>query len=403
MTEVVAGGQKRAESARPRLRDVGLAVALCILDLTLFSSVSRSAPPWTFVVAVAGFVPLLWRKLAPIPVFFAVLFIALGAALGSADLRPTLALLVASYSVAAVADRRTALVLSGLAVPTFLGISMQRELSQRSSAYSIGTLLVLGLLATTLAVTPWALGRLAHAHRQTLRDVQLAGEEAAERARISERRDIALELHDIISHSVAVMVLQADGARAVLHADPKAVEPALDHIAHVGRSSMGELRRLLGVLADGTAASKSRGANGIAQLPDVVDEAKRDGLNVRLDTTGRPSPVPASFEASVHRIVKETLANSLKHGGPGTEVSVSLFWSDEVLILTTSDKGAGHPSDPTLSTGHGLAGLRERIRALNGRFEAGPAADGSGFIVTATLPVPTVLPNGPNQLRRVEA
>jgi signal transduction histidine kinase len=390
-------GQESERSARPRVRDVGLVLVLCVLDLTIFSSVAPSAPLWVYALAIAGFVPLLWRRVAPIPVFFFVLFFALGATLGSTDLRPTLALLVASYSVAASTDRKTSIALAALAIPTFVGIALLGELRQEGASPSASALLAAGLLTAMLGTAPWVLGRWARVSRGKVQDAEVAGMHAADDARLEERRQIALELHDIISHSVSVMVLQADGARAVLRTDPGAVKEALDQISQVGRSSVGELRRLLGFLSDGSLSVEDVGFQGLADLPKVIEEAERTGLHVQLEVTGRPPPVPASFERSVHRIVRETLANSRKHGGPGTEVKVCLFWSESVLVVTTSDNGAGLADDPTLSTGYGLSGLRERVRATDGRLDAGPAADGKGFVVTATLPIPVIGASSPGQ------
>jgi len=394
---VPALGQGTERSARPGVRDIGLALALCVLDLTIFSSVEGSAAPWVYGLAIVGFVPLLWRRVAPIPVFFFVLFFALGATLGSADLRPTLALLVASYSVAASTDRKTSIALAALAIPTFVGIALLGELRQEGASPSASTLRAAGLLTAMLGTAPWVLGRWAKLSRRKVQAAEVAGKLAADDARLEERRQIALELHDIISHSVSVMVLQADGARAILKTDPGAVEEALDQISQVGRASVGELRRLLGFLSDGTLSVEDVGFQGLADLPKVIEEAERTGLHVHLEVTGRPPRVPASFERSVHRIVRETLANSRKHGGPGTDVRLSLFWSESVLVVTTTDNGAGQADDPTLSTGHGLAGLRERVRATDGRLDAGPAVDGKGFVVTATLPIPVIGASSPGQ------
>ncbi|HEY5785972.1 MAG TPA: histidine kinase [Microlunatus sp.] len=357
----------------------------------VFASVPEGASPWIYVAAAVGFIPLLWRSSAPIPVFFAELFFALAAVSAFPDLRPTLGLLVASYTVAANANRKTSILLASLAIPAFLGMSLQYELQQHSEDPP-SVIVIIGVVTALLGTAPWIFGRLVRASRRKLRDVETAGRRAAERARVEERQQIALELHDIISHSVSVMVLQADGARAVLSNDPAAAGEALEHIAQVGRSSFGELRRLLGVLADGALDSSDVALRGLSDLPAVVEEAERSGLHVGFDVTGRAQPVPASFERTVHRIVKECLSNAYKHGGPGSHASVGLFWSEALLVVNVFSDGEG-PGDPELSTGHGLAGLRERVKTTEGRIEAGPAPGGHGYVVTATLPIPSSMPD----------
>ena len=395
MISSAAGERGWRQFSRPKLRDIGLAAALCLVDLVAFSSVSPSSAPATFVIAVAGYVPLAWRSIAPVPVFFAIWFLALGSALLLPELRPTLGLLVATYTVAARTDRRVSLALAVLAVISSMTIAIRTELQENPEDPSLSVVFGVAPLVGMLYFGSWALGRWARGSRQRIQDVEAAGQRAAEEARAEERRQIALELHDIISHSVTVMVLQADGARAVLHADPRSVNMALEHISRVGRSTVGELRRLLGILADGTFTVENGISSGLADLPAVIEEAELTGLKVRLENIGRPPQVPASFERSIHRFVTETLANSRKHGGPGTEVSIRLFWSDSLLVVTASDNGSGQRADATLSTGHGLAGLEERIKSLDGRLDAGAGPDGVGYVVTATLPIPTTDGTGP--------
>lgn len=378
---------------RPPAREIGFAAALCLVDLAIFSGVisgilSGEFDPVSILVAVLGFVPLAWRTLAPVPVFFAVWISTLATAVLFDGLRPTLGLIVALYSVASRSTLRTSVLAVVASVPTAVAVALKNEIPQNPPDDRVAVSLGVGLLVALLTVASWAFGRWVGASRRRLVDLEERRRRAADEARVEERRQIALELHDILSHSVSVMVLQADGARALLSSDSARADAALGRISQVGRESVGELRRLLGILVDGSIehGAGRGGQPGLADIPQLVKEATETGLLVHVETSGHPpTALPASFERSVYRIVKECLVNSGKHGGAGTSVTVRSFWGETVLIVEVVDDGGGK-GDPSLSTGHGLAGLRERVRALEGRLEAGPA--GTGFAVTTTLPIP---------------
>lgn len=394
------GNRSRIRWVTPPARDVGLAAGLFLVDVLLFSSITLTdGGLGAVLLALIGFTPLAWRTIAPVPVFVTVWSFALTSSLAVPELRPVLALLVATYTIASRTDRKSSLIAVALAVPTGIVIAIRAELADNPDL-SISTIVFgVGLIAGVLNAGPWVLGRWAWANRTRVANLELARQRAAEQARIDEeharideRRQIALELHDIVSHAVTVMVLQADGARAVLRTNLSAADEALAHIAKVGRSSVGELRQLLGLLTDGTLTETPGQRGGLKDLPTLIDEAERTGLHVRLEVSGREPTVPTSFERTVHRIVKETLTNARKHGGDGNHVSLRLFWSDNVLVITVSDNASGVAADSTLSTGHGLAGLQERVKSAEGRLDAGPNPDGHGYVVTATLPIPAPAP-----------
>ncbi len=387
----------------PRTRDVVAVATVAVVDLLLFSGV---VSPWRGIAVVAfgllGFIPLLWRASVPIQVFCVICAFMVICTLWVPPLRPTLALLVALYTVTSRCRRRVSVVTLAVAVPLAAATSIRGELFQDPSASLTRTTLALGLFSLTLTLGAWALGLWAYTSRRRMQDLEASRAAAAAAARAEERRLIALELHDIVSHSVSVMVLQADGARAVLSVNPAQADSALEHIGEVGRESVAELRRLLGVLTDGTIAPvvERQAQLGLTDIPAVLKQARRSGLSVSERSSGHPPALPQSFERSVHRIVKESLANSLKHSGPGTSVDIRFVWSRELLILEIADNGRGTSAHPELSSGYGLAGLRERASALDGRLEAGLAEDGAGYLVRATLPIPTPAGNrsGPGDL-----
>ena len=196
---------------------------------------------------------------------------------------------------------------------------------------------------------------------------------------------MARELHDIVSHNLSVVVLQAAGAQAAGGSD---TDPALEKIERSGRQALVEMRRLLGVLRqpDEPAASPALSPQpGVTELAALAEGVRAAGLPVVLVIDGDPGQLPAAVDISAYRIVQEALTNVLKHAGQATaEVSVKCG-TDEVLIEVT-DNGAGPQPARQPGGGHGLAGMRERVALFGGELTAGPRPDG-GFAVRARLPL----------------
>ncbi|MFC4066789.1 sensor histidine kinase [Actinoplanes subglobosus] len=238
--------------------------------------------------------------------------------------------------------------------------------------------------------TAWLLG-----DRSRLAD-ELAEQRAAERAAASaaavraERLRIARELHDIVAHAVSVMVLQVAGARAVLTSNPARAEAALETVQDVGRQSMNELRRLLGLLRSASAdhdvtTTDQPGLDGVDTL---LANARATGLSVDKQVQGTPGQLDPSVSLAAYRLVQEALTNALKHAGPKATVQVTLNWAPEQLTVTVHNdappRGKRRSGSTPLSTGHGLLGLRERVHTVGGTLHTGP--DPAGFVVQAVLP-----------------
>ncbi|GHD19274.1 sensor histidine kinase [Nocardiopsis kunsanensis] len=210
-------------------------------------------------------------------------------------------------------------------------------------------------------------------------------------AALAERTRIAREMHDVLAHSLNVMIAQADGGRYAAASDPGRAVDALETVGRVGRESARELHQLLGVLR----ADEERGpapVPGVAALPELFDEYRSAGLDVRHVLRGVPpgdggaegaDHVPTSVSLTVHRIVREALANVLKHAGP-VVVRVELAWSPhrvDVIVANLPGDGGGEDAP----AGHGLAGMRERVALHEGTLEAGPDEGTGGWRVHATL------------------
>ena len=211
------------------------------------------------------------------------------------------------------------------------------------------------------------------------RDQQAAVGAAIERARI------ARELHDVIAHSLSVIVVQADGAAAGAEARPAAAATALRTIGDTGREALVQMRRLLGVMRTEPADGGTRVPQpGTAQLGALVDEASRAGVPARLSVRGGERPLPGAIDLAIYRIAQEALTNVRKHAAGVTRVDVDLRYTADAVELLVGDDGDGMPEGDG-EGGYGLIGMRERAGMHDGTLEAGPR-DGGGFAVRAVLP-----------------
>lgn len=226
--------------------------------------------------------------------------------------------------------------------------------------------------------------RLAAELAERNRELERERERRARLAVETERGRITRELHDVVAHSVSVMVVQAGAARTVIGTDPGGSRRAFGAIEATGREALGELRRLLGVLHPNGGASELLPRPGLAGLDRLVERARAAGLDVRLEVSGE-ADVPAAVGDSAYRVVQEALTNVLKHAGPTRAlVSVSLAGA-AVEVSVRNERGAATPPLGQ-GAGHGLVGMRERAAQHGGTLEA-HALDDGGFLVRARLPL----------------
>jgi signal transduction histidine kinase len=217
------------------------------------------------------------------------------------------------------------------------------------------------------------------------RAVQLEAERE-QNARVAvaeERARIARELHDVVAHSVSVMVVQAQaGPRLLAQAD--AARDAFGSIEHVGRGALVELRRLLGVLRTDDQQLATAPQPGLESLPLLIDRVRASGLPVNFSVEGEPVTLPLGIGLSAYRIVQEALTNTIKHAGPATS-DVVVRYDTYVLEIRVADDGTG-PVPGASDAGHGLIGMAERVGIYGGELTTGPR-DGRGFQVCARLPI----------------
>ena len=276
-------------------------------------------------------------------------------------------------------------------------------------------------------LTAWAFGDVVRNRRLAVRALEdrahrleVQSRQERELAAADERSHIAREMHDIVAHSLQVVISQADGARYAAAAKPALAVTALETIGQTGRSALADMRQLLGVLREtgetvagvpgvtdddarrpaADASPDGRGARlppgrrpqpRLADLPALVETMRLSGLEVSLLETGTPRrALPAGGELAAYRIVQEALTNTLRHGGPDADAFVTLAWTARGLDLQIDDDGRGAAADPaTRGSGQGLRGAAERTALFGGTLETGPRV-GTGYRVSAHLPYSAV-------------
>jgi len=325
---------------------------------------------------------LLWRRRSPL--------LALGIALGGALLMdfaltpilnlfvPFAIVLACAYATGAHREGRASYV--GLAL-TVIGLeAVQAAIGPRVFADYF--------FAALIGAVTWGAGRMvrsrtrlaAELHEATARLAE-AGEDEQWLAAVDERRRIAREMHDVVAHSISVMVVQAGGARRILERDAGRAVEAATRIERTGREALGEMRHLLGMLSDGADRAALAPQPTLAEIGELVARARAAGLPAVLDVRGERQPLSAGLDLAAYRIVQEGLTNAMKHA-PGAVTTVTVSWTPHDLALEIRNAANG---GVTSSGGHGLTGMAERVRLYGGDLQAGPA-DG-GWRVSAHLPL----------------
>jgi signal transduction histidine kinase len=357
-------------------------VVLALLEVALNTKIQPKAAAYPVEVGIAAAVA--WRRTAPM--FASALAAVLGVVLVVSGVPleepivDLLAFVVLGYSLSSYA--RLSVSLAGSALLLTSG-GIQTVVAHKgfsNFAFAFVFLAAMWLMGLTV-------------RRRTARAVQLElttaelrrhNDDEVRRATTAERLRIARELHDVVSHSLTVMVVQADAAEQVLARNPAGAAEPLRSVQRVGREALGEMARLLGILREGGEEVGLAPQPDIGELPRLVDQARRAGLDVDLDVNLDHSSLPAGMSLAVYRIVQEALTNTAKHAGP-VPVRVSIGMDDAQVKIDVIDSGTGGTGREQ-GGGHGLVGMRERVAVYAGSLHAGHQP-GGGFAVHARLPL----------------
>ena len=362
-----------ARAARWWRHDLLLLPVLGLLDLfTASSVVIQSAPvgparQWLQVLAaVLSVGALWWRARAPVAVFAFECVHGVAMWFLLHDYRPWVGLIVALYTVAALRP----LVVSAAAYAAACARSLLSAFDsfrvEPSAGARAGEFVVTALMFALIYAAAWAAGSVVRRHRRRVAQLERERRVARAEAVALERRRIAAELHDVVSHSVTVMVLQAAGAARISASDPERTREALLHIQQAGQQAMAELRRLLAVMraesgpvGDGEPGPQPR----LDDIEVLLTSMRCAGLTVTMSVSGSPRPLDPSIELAAYRTVQESLTNTLKHVGRRACATVHFGWQERVLLLRVDDDGSGREPGAAagLSTGNGLASLAERL------------------------------------------
>ncbi len=423
----------------------GLAV-LATLALDTHGAFRPSSTLSTFVWSTLVVAPLAWRRVRPVASTAAVAGAAVGHVIaGMPLLLPAdLAILVALYSVTVYGPRwahRAAIAVA------LTGAGLLGAITAWYDG-NVGTGLAMAVLAGAMALAAWALGLTRRSRRDLLdtlreraRSLEIERDQQAQIATAAERARIAREMHDIVAHSLSVVIAQADGGRYAATSNPEAAGRALEVIAETGRAALADMRRLLGVLrsddggpeanaprapqpgmspsaggasvgranggATGDPATSRRMTEGSrrmtevvepddlpadlddADLASLVDQARDAGMKVSFVKVGTPRRLPPGAGLTLHRVCQEALTNVRKHGGPDVSVTVVTRWEAASVELEVSDDGRGAAAEDGsgATPGYGLLGMSERAALFGGKVTAGPKP-GGGWRVRFTMPLP---------------
>src|ERR687898_268550 len=381
----------RLDERRPRGRrslafDLALALVATTAELGQVIGASGSPTGAAIVLAIVAGGALVLRRTSPLAVLATTL--AASVAIVALDDDPSgFSVGIALYTTAALCERRVSLAaLVATTAIAAMGSAITADTPGRETSATFGA-----IIAAMLSAGIWGLGAYAQTQRRYRRELQAraasAEREREQLARIAvheERASIARELHDIVAHSVSVMLVGVRGARDVLRITPDAADDTLARVERSGEQSLAELRRILALLREPAQTAESHPQPSLAELDELVASYRAAGLPARLEVIGEPMPLPSGVELSIYRIVQEALTNALKHSDP-TNVTVTLAFRDSRLELEVVDDGTTATTDAA-TTGQGLIGMRERLALLGGEVETGPR-EGGGFRVAARLPV----------------
>ncbi|MET7488710.1 histidine kinase [Streptomyces sp. NPDC005538] len=393
------GGRLPRPTGQQRLADAALALVLTVVAMEYawgdgYDEAHRYRMTDLVILVFLSSASLAWRRRYPLAVL-SIVTVATALTPDEVARLTFYACVIAAYSAAAYSPHR---------LPTLAGLCVVVALMSRSGqagpttpyiyvAPTVPTQYVplfisVPIVVAALGLRTWKL-RAAET-RTRLTAVESARAEELHRAVEHERARIARELHDVVTHNVSVMVIQAGAARKIMDKSPDLAREALLAVEAGGRAAMGELRNVMGLLTMDLDLESAEPENlapqpGLDRLEALVGRMRSAGVPVELTVSGAPRPLPAGVELAAYRVVQEALTNTVKHAS-GADASVRVSYGDDELHVEITDTGGRPGPAATTGNGRGLIGLRERLAVYGGTLRTGPRPLG-GYRVRALIPL----------------
>jgi signal transduction histidine kinase len=342
-----------------------------------------ATPAWQFVLAVLAALPLVLRRRYPLATFWVVITASQLYHLRTGyDATFTfIACVIAAYSATIYSPYRLpALASAFLGTGVIIGFHNEAVPLVKTRLIAFLLLIPIGFAANAI-----------HTWKQRVRALEAEREAATLQAVERERARIAQELHDVVTHNVSVMVVQAGAARKVMTAEPEKARAALLAVESGGRAAMTELRHVMGLLTmngdgpDPAATADLAPVPGLGQLGALAARVRDTGVPVELTVTGDPVPLPPGVDLAAYRVVQEALTNTVKHA-VGASVTITVAYRPDALRVEVADTGGMAAPSAGSGNGRGLVGLRERLAVYGGTLEAGLRPTG-GYRVRAVIPL----------------
>jgi signal transduction histidine kinase len=368
------------------------AAAAALAQVEIWTLADPDAPrPVLALAGLAMTLPIAWRRRAPLAVLVAVTS-TMFAATAAWDVVqhavfPGPPLLIALYSAGRHLAGRRVVLAAAVAAASVVRIGLE----DMDEVSGVGDVVGNFLFGTIVIGVPFVAGRAVrvrqlHASAAETRAVaaETRSEQRARQAAAEERARIARELHDVVGHSLSVIVVQAGVERKLLGDREGSTRETLETVERTAREALGEMRRLLGMLRRDDEELALAPQPSLGQIDHLLAQVRTAGLPVELEVQGPPVELPPGVDLSAYRIVQEALTNALKHAGPA-KARVRITYEPEAVLLEIEDDGRAAEGSAN-GGGHGLIGMRERVSLYGGSLRAGKRDDG-GYAVRARLPV----------------
>ena len=365
-----------------------VAMAATLLFSSPYAFGGESISPWPVWVAtvltIALVAPLAVRRIWPVAVFTWCFAVAAATGWWAMQIVWSPALLVALYTIAAVRARRAALIAAALL--TVAAVVASRHVLPGGWAGASVALIACVVAALGLGLYSAARHALVAELHERARRLELERDQQGQLAAAAERARIAREMHDIVAHHLTAIVALSDGAAAQVRRAPERAEAAMAEVASTGRLALRDTRHLLGVLREDHGTAELAPLSGDSSVDQLIERVRSTGLAVRYETAGDSSVASSALRLCVYRVIQEALTNTMKHAGREARATVRIQYAPSEIRVLAEDDGQGTAALPLPPSGHGLAGMRERVTAFGGDVSSGPRSP-HGWTVSARLPL----------------